>query len=302
MTEQVSFNLRGRNPDVRFLDPFIKSGVFLRETTSRLTEGLALHMPNQKERVNHIVARQGFGICITRLTSLLALRSLYDSKRANGPHSVTKRFGERYGAGFSVPNLKNFRQFYQACPGSCLSIGYPSGTKSLQGFAPQLTRSHYRALMRVDNLAERDFYEREAIECGWSKAQLERQIHTFYFDRIVAHDGQSVLLPNGRERLPGDPKVLKSPMVLEFLGLPSWHCLHESRLEQAVINNLQTFLLELGKGFSFVARQKHIGFDEQDFFASKYMLSLPTEEQLRLEIERERCLIESAMEEDRANE
>ena len=260
-------------------------------------------------------------------------------------------------------------------------IQYPAGrelagSESVQGFSPQLTWSHYRALMRVDNVQARDFYEREAIECGWSKVQLERQIHSFYFERIVAHRGAQGVLPAGRERLPGQPvpaaQVLKSPLVLEFLGLPDTPNLHESKLEQAIINNLQTFLLELGKGFSFVARQKHIRFGDDDFyvdlvfynyllkcfllidlkmgklthadigqmdgyvrlfedqfkvpgdnptiglllcsdkseavakysilhesrqiFASKYMLNLPTEEQLRLEIERERQLIESALE------
>lgn len=85
------------NPNVRFLDPFTKSGVFLRDITTRLTEGLALHMPNLQERVNHILTRQVFGIGITRLTSLLARRSLYCSKWANGPHSVAKGFATEAG-------------------------------------------------------------------------------------------------------------------------------------------------------------------------------------------------------------
>jgi predicted nuclease of restriction endonuclease-like (RecB) superfamily len=258
---------------------------------------------------------------------------------------------------------------------------YPASTESPQGFSPQLTWSHYRALMRVDNAAARDFYEREAAECGWSKLQLERQIHSFYYERIVANRGEQGLLPDGRERLPGEriepSHLLKSPMVLEFLGLPDAHELHESKLEQAIIDNLQNFLLELGKGFSFVARQKHIRFGDDDFyvdlvfynyvlkcfmlldlkmgklthadigqmdgyvrlyedqfkipgdnptiglllcsdkseavakysilneskqiFASKYLPNLPTEDQLRREIERERHLIESAPE-DRAGE
>lgn len=126
-----------------------------------------------------------------------------------------------------------------------LMKSYPAGTESLQGFSPQLTWSHYRALMRVENVAARDFYEREAAECGWSKMQLEQQIHSFYYDRIVANRGEQGLLPEGRERLPGErvepSHLLKSPMVLEFLGLPDAHELHESRLEQAIIDNLQNF-------------------------------------------------------------
>jgi len=100
-----------------------------------------------------------------------------------------------------------------------------------QGFSPHLSWSHYRALLRVENIEARDFYEREGAECGWSKVQLERQIHSFYYDRIVANRGVKGLLPEGRERLPGEriqpSHLLKSPMVLEFLGLPDSRELHE---------------------------------------------------------------------------
>ena len=312
---------------------------------------------------------------------------------------LSHRLAVQYGKGFSVTNLKYFRLFYQAYP-ERLGIRHPTGDESEipspagmelalpsksyllgsqlpHGFSPQLTWSHYRALMRVDHIEARDFYEREAIECGWSKAQLERQIHSFYYDRIIANRGKEGLLPAGRERLAGEivqpSHLLKSPMVLEFLGLPDSPDLHESKLEQAIIDNLQNFLLELGKGFSFVARQKHIRFGDDDFyidlvfynyvlkcfllidlkmgklthadvgqmdgyvrlyedqfkipgdnptiglllcsdkgvavakysilnesrqvFASKYLPNLPTEEELRLEIEKERRLIEINLEE-----
>ena len=327
--------------------------------------------------------------------------------------TLSARLTEQYGKGFSAQTLWKFRLFYQAfsdrfpnlspqgrdlaATGKISPLGteideeriqYPAGRELRkldealpQGFSPQLSWSHYRALMRVENVAARDFYERETSECGWSKVQLERQIHSFYFDRIVANRGEQGLLPDGRERLPGDKvqpsQLLKSPMVLEFLGLPDFRELHESKLEQAIIDNLQNFLLELGKGFSFVARQKRIRFGDDDFyvdlvfynyvlkcfllldlkmgklthadvgqmdgyvrlyedqfkipgdnptiglllcsdkgeavakysilseskqiFASKYLPNLPTEDQLRLEIERERHLIESALG-DRADE
>lgn len=312
---------------------------------------------------------------------------------------LSHRLAVQYGKGFSVTNLKYFRLFYQAYP-ERLGIRHPTGDESEipspagmelalpsksyllgsqlpHGFSPQLTWSHYRALMRVDHIEARDFYEREAIEGGWSKAQLERQIHSFYYDRIIANRGKEGLLPAGRERLAGEivqpSHLLKSPMVLEFLGLPDSPDLHESKLEQAIIDNLQNFLLELGKGFCFVARQKHIRFGDDDFyidlvfynyvlkcfllidlkmgklthadvgqmdgyvrlyedqfkipgdnptiglllcsdkgeavakysilnesrqvFASKYLPNLPTEEELRLEIEKERRLIEMNLEE-----
>jgi predicted nuclease of restriction endonuclease-like (RecB) superfamily len=221
---------------------------------------------------------------------------------------LSARLTERYGKGFSWRNLQWFKQFYLVYrdrtsilhptgtefgmtqivhPAGAQSSkpeihhplggeltpswkSYPAGTESPQGFSPQLTWSHYRALLGVENAAARDFYEREAAECGWSKLQLERQIHSFYYERIVANRGEQGLLPDGRERLPGErvepSHLLKSPMVLEFLGLPDAHELHESRLEQAIIDNLQHFLLELGKGFSFVARQQHIRFGDDDFY------------------------------------
>ena len=208
--------------------------------------------------------------------------------------SLSKLLNEKYGAGFSVQNLRNFRQFYQAYPdrrihypsGSELHLSskrYPSGSESQVSdttsqisrpagaeFNSNLSWSHYRALMRVDNIEARDFYEREAAECGWSKAQLERQIQTAYFDRIVSNQGREGLAAADRERLPGESLSavhgLKSPHVLEFLNLPDSPVLHERDLESAIISNLQAFLLELGKGFSFVARQKHIRFDDDDFY------------------------------------
>ena len=202
---------------------------------------------------------------------------------------------KKYGKGFSPSTLWRFRQLYQVYAdriGILAPLGrefadeeklaptgresrsseiqHPAGGEFSDGFNPQLSWSHYRALMRVKDEKARDFYEREAAECGWSKVQLERQIRTSYFERIIANRGEEGLLPAGRERLPGEPlnpvHVLKSPMVLEFLDLPDDPSLHESKLEEAIITNLQSFLLELGKGFSFVARQKHVRFDDDDFY------------------------------------
>jgi predicted nuclease of restriction endonuclease-like (RecB) superfamily len=147
---------------------------------------------------------------------------------------------------------------------------HPSSGESVPRFDPQLTWSHYRVLMRVAKPEARLFYEKEAVECGWSKAQLERQIHTSYYERIIKNKGQDGLLPANRERLPGEAlspiHLLKSPYILEFLDLPDPPDLHEKDLEKAIIANLQSFLLELGKGFSFVARQKRLRFDDDDYY------------------------------------
>lgn len=202
---------------------------------------------------------------------------------------------ERYGKGFSATNLWDFRLFYQAYADR-LEIPHPVGgefvstekirpadgelvpaenrsplsSEAAPGFSPLLSWSHYRALMRVQDEKTRAFYEQEAVQCGWSKAQLERQIQSSYYQRIIANQGEAGLVASGRERLLGEPvragSIIKSPYVLEFLGLPDSPRLHETELEQAIIDNLQAFLLELGKGFSFVARQKHIRFDEDDFY------------------------------------
>lgn len=209
--------------------------------------------------------------------------------------TLSSQLTARYGRGFSRQTLWNFRLFYQiyadrsrilsppgrelpeaekiSPAGRELAPGHttaPLAADAAQGFSPQLSWSHYRALMRVQDDEARDFYEREAAECGWTKSQLERQIQSSYFQRIIANRGKAGLVAADRERLPGEPTpaeaILKTPYVLEFLGLPDSPRLHEDGLEQAIIDNLQSFLLELGKGFSFVARQKHIRFDDDDFY------------------------------------
>ncbi len=205
--------------------------------------------------------------------------------------SLSKRLQVKYGAGFSVANLKRFRQFYQvysdhpigSLPGSLLQTelaprwgaNSPPETSALRGgepalrFSPNLSWSHYRALMRVNNPDARCFYESEAAECGWSKAQLERHIHSHYYERMLKSQKPQEMLQSTRQELvPREAAIetLKNPYVLEFLGLPEISSLRENQLESAIITNLQTFLLELGKGFAFVARQKRLRFDDSDLY------------------------------------
>ena len=183
---------------------------------------------------------------------------------------LSDNLNKHYGLGFSVTNLRAFRLFFQSYPNRLNSIQHPVGAEFKSGFNPRLSWSHYRALLRVKSERARIFYEKEAAECGWGTRQLERQIQTSYFERILDNHEQEGLLPASHKRLPSENlnpiHVLKSPMVLEFLDLPDDSDLHESKLEQAIINNLQSFLLELGTGFSFVARQKHIHFSDDDFY------------------------------------
>ncbi len=136
------------------------------------------------------------------------------------------------------------------------------------GFFAGLSWSHYRALMRVENRAERQFYEIEAGQERWVVAHLERQIHTFLFARLLKSRNKAGVMALTRKGLeieqPSD--VIKSPYVLDFLGLPDSGVLHESKLETSIIGNLQAFLLELGKGFAFIARQKRLQFDHEHFY------------------------------------
>lgn len=198
---------------------------------------------------------------------------------------LSKRLIESYGAGFSVANLKNFRQFYLAYAdraalichpsGSRLAAsdginpkGYPAGSESRTDFHPNLNWSHYRALMRVENNAARQFYETEAARSNWSRRDLERQIGSLFYERLLASADKTAMLEGVRqEEMPLNPlDMLKDPYVLEFLDLPIVPQLQESQLEQAIIDKLQHFLLELGRGFSFVARQKRMRFDNKDFY------------------------------------
>jgi len=309
--------------------------------------------------------------------------------------NLSKQLTERYGRGFSTTNLRYFRTFYTVYADRIPEIRHIAGgelvpgkkrhTKGgvlddmdvavetadeLRSFSPKLGWSHYRALMQVEHRNERLFYEIEAEKEGWDTAHLERQIHTFLFARLLKSRDKAGVMALTREGniLKTAADTIKQPYVLDFLGLPDGDVLHESVLENAIISNLQSFLLELGKGFAFVARQKRMQFDADYFyidlvfyncilkcyllidlkigklthqdvgqmesyvrmfddaclhegdnptiglilcakenetiakysvlkeskqiFASKYMLYLPTEQELALELKRERALIE----------
>jgi predicted nuclease of restriction endonuclease-like (RecB) superfamily len=141
-------------------------------------------------------------------------------------------------------------------------------TPATRAFHPTLSWSHYRALMRVESPAARAFYEEEAVACGWSKADLERQIASLYHDRLLLSRDKRGMLRSARATASASPAIdaLKDPYVLEFLDMPDAPRLHESDLESAILANLQAFLLELGKGFAFVARQKRMRLEDEDFY------------------------------------
>jgi predicted nuclease of restriction endonuclease-like (RecB) superfamily len=137
-----------------------------------------------------------------------------------------------------------------------------------RGFSPNLGWSHYRALMNVEHQNERLFYEIEAEKEGWEAKHLKRQIHTFLFARLLkSRDKAGVMeLATRGQEVTSPADTIKNPYILDFLGLPDSEVYHESDMERAIIDNIQSFLLELGKGFAFVGRQKRMQFDDQYFY------------------------------------
>ena len=279
---------------------------------------------------------------------------------------LAERLTAEFGKGFEETNLRKIRQFYQVFP-------------IRDALRLELSWTHYRILMRIDDNSRREFYLKECAECNWSSRQLERQITAFYYERLLAtqKDSRESIKSEIQKTEPKtDPDyILKDPYILEFLDLDENKKYLESEIEKALILKLQEFLLELGKGFSFVARQKRITidgdhyyidlvfynyilkcfividlktgklsyqdigqidfyvrfFDDQiklpddnptlgiilcadknetmakysvlsdkdNLFASKYLLYLPTEEELKKELEREREFIESKLREEK---
>ena len=168
---------------------------------------------------------------------------------------LSEKLSAEFGKGFDITNLRNMRQFYLTFP-------------KRDTLCPELSWSHYRLLMRVNDSEARDFYAEEAAKAGWSVRQLQRQINTLYYQRMLSsRDKMSVAAEiDTTVPRPEYEKIIKDPYVLEFLNLPPNEHYYESDLEQALIDHLQKFLLELGRGFSFVARQKRFAVDGRNFY------------------------------------
>lgn len=180
-----------------------------------------------------------------------------------------------YGKGFSERNLWKYKQFYLMFKNlpivptvSALSDAQKLPTVSAQ--FQQLSWSHYERLMRVANEEERNWYLKETIEQMWSYRTLDRNISTLYYRRLLSSSDKTPVTDEMRKKTADFQNnkfdFIKNPSVLEFLGLPANKVYTETALEQAIINQMQSFLLELGKGFSFVARQQLIRTDTQNFF------------------------------------
>lgn len=170
---------------------------------------------------------------------------------------LSEKLTANYGKGFSVTNLKQMRDFY---------LTYQIRQTVSDQFT--LSYSHYLFLMRIDNPDERKFYEIEATSSNWSLRELKRQFDSALYESLsLSKDKEKVKLLAQQGQVVENPSdIVKDPYVLEFLGLPEKSCYSESELESRLIEKLENFLLELGKGYTFVGRQVRLTFDEKHFF------------------------------------
>ena len=170
---------------------------------------------------------------------------------------LAERLSHEFGAGFDARNLRHMRSFFQAFP-------------FWDAVRTELSWTHYRTLLRVDSEAARQWYMNEAIIQNWSSRALERQIGTLYYERLLSSQDKAAVQAEASSQLAPlnqSPRAfVRDPVLLEFLGLPGTGRLLESELEQGLMDKLQAFLLELGKGFAFVARQQRISTESKDFY------------------------------------
>lgn len=161
-----------------------------------------------------------------------------------------------YGSGFSSRQLSFCRQFYRLYP-------------IVNALRSQLNWTQYRLFIQIPDPSKREYYELESVNNGWTARETERQINSMLYERLLlSNDKEAVLAVARKERIPQSPQeIIKDPMVLEFLGLERKATYYEKDLESAIISHIADFLLEMGNGFSFVARQKRILLEDDEFFA-----------------------------------
>jgi len=169
--------------------------------------------------------------------------------------NLAKELTQRHGKGFDRTNLWNMRGFYIAFP-------------KIDALRRELSWTHYRLLLKIEEPQKRFFYEIESANGNWSTRELERQMNSMLFERLaLSQDKEGVMALASEGQVLREPAdLVRDPYVLEFLGLPQSELLYEKELESALLEHLQKFLLELGKGFSFVARQKRITLDGDHFY------------------------------------
>jgi len=169
--------------------------------------------------------------------------------------NISNRLTKEFGKGFDESNLRYMRLFYKTFP-ICDALRH------------ELSWTHYRSLLRIENKDARIWYMNEAANSVWSTRQLDRQISTLYYERLLSSRDKKIVIDDANEKLqkliPED--IIKDPYILEFLNLKEYPALRENDIEKSLINNLQEFLMELGNGFCFVDRQKRMRFEDEDFY------------------------------------
>lgn len=183
----------------------------------------------------------------------------HGNRRAEYEKAVLSELSDKltaeFGKGFEERELRRMRQFYCVFP--------KWGT-----LRPELTWSHYRLLIKVKDNNARLWYMNEAADQAWSSRQLDRQISVLYYERLLCSHDKTAVQAEAQQKLAlvSPQTFIHDPYVLDFLQLKDYPALHESTIEQALIDNLQNFLLELGKGFCFVARQKRMQYEDENFY------------------------------------
>ena len=170
--------------------------------------------------------------------------------------NLARTLESEYGSGFGVRQLEQSRQFYRIYP-------------IANALRSQLNWTQYRLLIQISDPSKREYYELESVNNGWTARETERQIDSMLYERLLmSNDKEKVLSVARKERIPENPTdIIKDPMILEFLGLERKAEYYEKDLESALIDHLQQFLLELGNGFSFIARQKRLLIEDDEYFA-----------------------------------
>ena len=259
------------------------------DSNDHLVEQIAALIENAKQ---HVVTVVNSTMIVTyyEIGRMIVEHEQKGASRAEYGKSVLKELSKnltnRFGRGFSVDNLENMRRFYITYSNEVISVTpsresivqksetvsrlFEPPTTNLQTLSAQFTLSwsHYLFLMRITNDKERKFYEKEATNERWSLRELKRQFNAALYERLaLSRDKKAIAEISKQGMIVERPEdIVKDPYILEFLGMPEESRYSESDLEQRIIDELQHFLLELGKGYTFVGRQERLTFDEQHFY------------------------------------
>ena len=266
----------------------LEGGLYLpRKSTAKRIEGLYASIGNKSEQVlsRQVIVSENKGIeedlvliidsakaGVTRVVNIALLRRNFRIGQRIDQEILTTRakdYGgqiietlaayltDKYGRGFDKSSLYSFLRFYRLFP----TIFQKPDVKSF------LSWSHYSIMLSVENDDARTYYEKEALACGWSVRALQRAIHSQSYERLLSTNPEGMPPLPTEVAKPNDPtEYIKTPVIMDFLGLPDRSLINESDLEQAIIDHLAQFLLELGKGYSFIARQKRIHTAKKDYY------------------------------------